>query len=302
MKISIITASYNYAQYISECIESVIAQTYSDWELIVVDDGSSDNSVEIIKSYCKKDSRIKFFQHDADCKQDVADPFNASNQVGVNRGLKETILLGISKCTGEYIAFLESDDAFKPDNLMKKVEVIEKNPSVKLVFNKVEFLWDENRTKRKQKDFENTQKMLSKQTFPRNMFYDFYINNKILTFSCVMVEKNVLKNVEEADFNTPTDALLDWWLWIHLAYKNDFYYVDEALTLWNLHSESYTLNYKKKSFVPTQVLAYKDVYLKNKNDKKLLAFMLYSDFRLFFVRGYRFLRRLGGNLKSKLGL
>ena len=56
--ITIITTSYNYSEYISQTIESVLAQTFSDWELIIVDDASSDNSVEIIKKYCN-DTRIK---------------------------------------------------------------------------------------------------------------------------------------------------------------------------------------------------------------------------------------------------
>ena len=59
MKISIITTSYNYEEYIKETIESVISQTFQDWEMVIVDDGSKDNSVEVIKSYMEKDSRIK---------------------------------------------------------------------------------------------------------------------------------------------------------------------------------------------------------------------------------------------------
>jgi len=62
-KFSIIMASYNYAGYISQGIESVINQTYQNFELIIVDDGSVDNSVEIIKSYCEKDNRIKLYCH-----------------------------------------------------------------------------------------------------------------------------------------------------------------------------------------------------------------------------------------------
>jgi len=103
MKISILIASYNYAQYIEEAINSVINQSYQNWELIIVDDGSSDNSLEIIKSYCEKDSRIKLFQHE-------------NNQ---NNGLKETILLGLENVMGDWVAFLESDDVFMPDNLAK---------------------------------------------------------------------------------------------------------------------------------------------------------------------------------------
>lgn len=284
MKISIIIASYNYAQYLEETIESVLEQTYSDWELIIVDDCSSDNSIEIIKSYCEKDSRIKFFQHE-----------NVEN-----RGLKETLLLGLKNATGDWIAFLESDDVFEPDNLLKKVEIAQQYPSAKLIFNKVKFLCEDEKTKKRTKTFINTQKKLSKipffKTYPRNMFYDFYINNIILTFSCVMVETNAIKN---ADFNTPVDTFLDWWLWINLAYKNDFYYIDEELTSWRLHPKSYVLKGKKPIFCPIQTLAYSKIYRKDKS-LKLFLFIFLSNIKLFFVRGFRFLRRICGRLKSTL--
>ena len=64
IKVSIITASYNYQDYVKETIESVMAQTYPHWEMVIVDDGSKDNSVEVIKSYCSKDERIKLYQHE----------------------------------------------------------------------------------------------------------------------------------------------------------------------------------------------------------------------------------------------
>jgi len=257
MKISIITASYNYAQYIVETIDSVISQTYQDWELIVVDDGSSDGSVDIIKSYCGKDSRIKFFQH----------------QNGENRGLKETILLGLENSTGDWVAFLESDDFFLPENLAKKVEVIKNNPSVKLVFNKVEFLWDEQREKSNNKRIEKRQNNLSNKKFPRNMFYDFYLRNQILTFSSVIVEKNFIK---QANFNTPIDALLDWWLWVHLAQKSEFYYLDECLTIWRLHAESYIEKAKQKQSGRVSKEAYMKLFAETHNIK-ILFYVLISE-------------------------
>lgn len=225
MKISVITASYNYAQYIEEAINSVINQTYQDWELIIVDDGSSDNSVEIIKSYCDKDSRIKFFQHEN----------------GQNKGLKETILLGLSHATGDWIAFLESDDIFAPENLRKKAEIVEEGKKagrqeVKLIFNKMSYLCETAESERQIKFHEKKQRKLAKMLFPQNMFYQFYVRNMILSFSCVMVNAQTLKN---ADFDTPNDIMIDWWLWINLAYENDFYYLDEELTLWRLHDKSY---------------------------------------------------------------
>lgn len=77
MKISIVTASYNYENYIKETIKSVLNQTYQDWELIIIDDCSSDNSVNVIKSF--QDDRIKLFVN----KQ--------------NLGLAKTLKLGIEK-------------------------------------------------------------------------------------------------------------------------------------------------------------------------------------------------------------
>lgn len=270
MKISIIIASYNYAQYIEEAIDSVINQSYQDWEMIIVDDGSSDNSVEIIKTYCEKDNRIKFLQHED----------------GQNKGLKETILLALKHSSGEWIAFLESDDYFLPDYLVKKAEIVEKYSDVKLIFNKVKFLDENNGQNKKQKRrFEKKQKKLSSINFPRNMFYDFYINNMILTFSCVMVESSTLKAM---NFDTPTDFFLDWWLWIHLAYKNDFYYIDEELTSWRLHDFSYIKIEQKPIFQPLQVRAYKDVYNKNDKSLKLLCFILFSNIKLFFIKSLRF--------------
>ena len=112
MQISIITASYNYEEYIKETIESVIAQTYTDWEMVIVDDGSKDNSVEVIKSYCEQDSRIKLYQHEN----------------GENKGLIETVKLGIEKAQNEWIVFLESDDTITPDYLETKLEIIKLLP------------------------------------------------------------------------------------------------------------------------------------------------------------------------------
>lgn len=265
MKISIITASYNYAQYIEEAINSVINQSYQDWELIIVDDGSSDNSVEIIKQYCEKDSRIRLFQHEN----------------GQNKGLKETLLLGITHATGDWIAFLESDDALMPENLQKKVEIAEKYPNLGLIFNKVEILSEE-KSKRQEK-LHKAQAKLAKTMFPQNMFYDFFIENKILTFSCVMVKKNILK---PDYFNTPIDSLLDWWLWIHLAFDNRFYYIDKELTNWRLHLRSYikTSEPPKIHLLPSK--AYLDIYKKHKSFK-LLFFIIYSFVAFFLARFFR---------------
>lgn len=102
--VSVVMPCYNAAQYIAESIESVIAQTHRNWELIIVDDCSKDNSVEIIQDYQNKDDRIKLIRN-AKSSGSPAEPRN----------------IGIEHSTGEYIAFLDSDDIWTSDKLQKQL-------------------------------------------------------------------------------------------------------------------------------------------------------------------------------------
>ncbi len=102
--VSIITPCYNSSKYIDKTIESVINQTYQNWELIIIDDCSIDNSVMIIKEYCKKDSRIKLLKLDR----------NVGPALARNEGIKQA--------KGKYIAFLDSDDIWLPPKLEKQIK------------------------------------------------------------------------------------------------------------------------------------------------------------------------------------
>ena len=221
IKISIIAASYNYEDYIKETIESVLSQTYQNWEMIIVDDGSKDNSVNVIKEYCEKDSRIKLFQHEN----------------GVNKGLSETIKLGIKSSKGEWIAFVESDDTITPDYLEKKVNIISKYNDVEFIFNDINMFGEQDAVSEYDRYFKKQKKLLGKMKFPSNFVKLFKHNNlnPIPTFSCVMVKKDIIENI---DFESPIKKALDLYIWLQLA-KNKFYFIDEKLTNWRMHKSSY---------------------------------------------------------------
>lgn len=106
--ISIITPSYNSQAFIGMAIDSVLSQTYSNWELIIVDDCSTDNSADIIQNYVQKDCRIKYFRTD-----------RPSGSPTLPRNI------GIKHAAGRHIAFLDSDDAWLPDKLEKQVKLLE---------------------------------------------------------------------------------------------------------------------------------------------------------------------------------
>lgn len=106
--VSIVMPSYNTGKYISESINSVLAQTYQNWELIIVDDCSSDNSNEVIKSYLK-DTRIRYIRNDNNC----------GAAASRNKALREA--------KGKWIAFLDSDDLWKSEKLEKQIRFMEEN-------------------------------------------------------------------------------------------------------------------------------------------------------------------------------
>ncbi|MCQ2788781.1 MAG: glycosyltransferase [bacterium] len=260
--ISIVTASYNYENYIKETIESVLCQTYKNWELIIVDDGSKDNSLNVISEYCKKDERIKLYTHE-----------NNSN-----KGLAQTIQYGIKLSKGRYVAFLESDDTITPDYLEKKAKVISENPNTALVFNDVNIFGYEERVKGLEDYKRNHDKILSSLVFPTNILKDMRNINLLATFSAVMVKKDIL---ETLDFNSPIKASLDWYLWFQVIQKNDVFYIDEMLTNWRMHEDSYSKELKRpdnKEILDSELLKNCFILYKNpiqRSIRNFLAYMVY---------------------------
>src|SRR3990172_11149387 len=111
-KVSVIIPTFNCEEYIEETLSSVLFQTFTDFEVIVVDDGSTDNTIKVIKPYLDK---ISYIQKD-------------------NGGQGSARNLGISLAKGEYLAFLDSDDLWLPDKLSLQVGYMENNPNVSLTF------------------------------------------------------------------------------------------------------------------------------------------------------------------------
>jgi glycosyltransferase involved in cell wall biosynthesis len=113
--ISIIMPVYNPGQFLLPALESIINQTHSNWELIAVDDASTDNSYQILKNYAQKDKRIQVFRNK------------------VNSGVSKTANFALQKAQGQFIARMDSDDVMYPSRLEKQVKFLLKNPDTVLV-------------------------------------------------------------------------------------------------------------------------------------------------------------------------
>jgi glycosyltransferase involved in cell wall biosynthesis len=114
-KVSVILTVYNRASYLPRCIESLIKQDFSNWELIAIDDGSTDDTLNILKNYEKDFSNIKVFSHE-------------------NMKIAQSRNKGINLSSGKYITFLDSDDEYEKSHLSKRIFYMQKNPKTDLIY------------------------------------------------------------------------------------------------------------------------------------------------------------------------
>lgn len=110
--ISVLMTAYNSQQYVAEAIESILGQTFGDFEFIIINDGSTDDTAKIIRKYARADKRIRFID-------------NKKNQ-----GLIAVLNQGLDLCTGQYIARMDSDDISMPHRFARQIEYMTQHPDV----------------------------------------------------------------------------------------------------------------------------------------------------------------------------
>ncbi|MEY4571681.1 MAG: hypothetical protein RLZ10_892 [Bacteroidota bacterium] len=183
---SIIIPTYNRAHLISTAIDSVINQTFVDWELIIVDDGSTDETKELILSYQKNDSRIYYFYQE-----------NAERSAARNKGIKHT--------KGKYICFLDSDDYFLPTRLLQLYYSIHKNESPKFYFTGKTILHEDNKT-------EVNDILLSDQDMKIDLLFSLNIHSQ----QCCIHNDILKKYLFDTNFSIGED--LELWLRIYTEF------------------------------------------------------------------------------------
>ncbi|TAH33728.1 glycosyltransferase family 2 protein [Candidatus Saccharibacteria bacterium] len=114
-KISVVMSAYNAQEYLEEAIESILNQTFNDFEFIIIDDGSTDNTSAIIENYARQDSRIRPVDY------------------GENKGLITALNTGFKMAKGRYIARMDADDISLPDRFLKQYEYLEAHPDTVLL-------------------------------------------------------------------------------------------------------------------------------------------------------------------------
>lgn len=212
-EISIIIPTYNRADLLNRTIQSVLNQTFKNFEVIVIDDGSTDNTRKIVRGFIKKDERIKYiFQENSG-------------------GPAKPRSTGIKNSRGNYLAFLDSDDEWLPEKLEKQISVFKNSRDKKLGFVDCGVLVVN----------KNTETINEYRLSPLcrgNIFKKILEKNFILTPSSILLKRGVIKKTGDFDENLKMSD--DWDFWIRISKKYNFDFIDELLTKYYVHSTNIT--------------------------------------------------------------
>jgi teichuronic acid biosynthesis glycosyltransferase TuaG len=212
--ISVVIPAFNCAAYLEESVKSVLSQSFQDFELIIVNDGSTDTTLEVAHHLAQNDSRIKVLSH-------------TNSKQGKTRNA------GVAAASGKYIAFLDGDDIWFPNKLELQLSVLEQQ-DVDLVFSDG-FICLNNDLNSREHTFQITQKV-----FDRKDLELFYRQNQVPT-STVLCAKAAFEKAGGFDEEPEVQNCEDYLLWVRMIDKGvRMYGLDENLILYRVHPASST--------------------------------------------------------------
>lgn len=219
-KVSVLMPSFNYARYLPLAINSVLAQSYSDLELIITDDCSTDESRQVVEQYRRLDDRIIPVLHD------------------VNHGLARARNSGLAVSTGEFVALIDADDIWLPDKLKTQMERFQAQPELGLVHSDSAIIdGDGNLTGKR---FSALLHCKGQQT-SGNLF-EVLCERNFLCVPTVILRREAIQYA--GGFEENLRSLEDWVCWTKISHKYPFHYVDDALVHYRIHGAGLSSNPK----------------------------------------------------------
>ena len=243
-KVSVIIPCYNQAQFLAETLDSVLAQTHENWECIIVNDGSTDNTETIAMDYCDRDKRFVYHKKE-------------------NGGLSSARNAGLDIAQGDYVQFLDSDDILLPNKFEYQIRMMETSKSDVCVCHHSIFTTNINETW--ENNFSQSVYDLTYQGFLYNWGESFVIAIHSGLFRKSFLDKYKLR------FDENVRALEDWLFWISIIRNGGtFVEVQDKLSLYRVHTSSMTQD--KLHMQKNRLRAYLSLYeiLSNKEKQEFL--------------------------------
>jgi glycosyltransferase involved in cell wall biosynthesis len=241
--VSLIVPCFNQAEYLSETLQSVLSQTHSDWECIIVNDGSYDSTDEIVAHWLIKDKRFKYIYQ-------------------INKGVSEARNVGIKSSTGKYILPLDADDLIESTYLEKAVNILENNARIGIVYCKARFFG-----KKKGNWY------IPSHSVKRILFYNTIFSSAVFRRSDYDTTKGFNTNMKE--------GYEDWDFWLYFVERGvKVYKIPETLFFYRIrdNSRNQSLNFEKLAELSRQIiLNHFELYRKHFKNPYILS--EYFEFR-----------------------
>ena len=205
--VSVVMPAYNQGAFIGEAIRSVLKQTFEDFDLHVIDDGSTDDTPEIVKGF--DDERLRYFRQE-------------------NGGLSAARNAGIARSKGEFIAFLDSDDVWLPDKLARQVRAMRANPNCGLVACNFRHVGDHS----------FVDKAFLRSNVPTGKVFEKLLHAGFILPSMAMARRSAFEKV--GLFDVDLRRCEDYDLWLRITHDFEFEHVEQVGGLYRVHAASMT--------------------------------------------------------------
>ena len=239
--VSIIIPVYNQEKYLAETLNSVLNQTYSNWECVLVNDGSTDNSVAILQPFLTQDNRFHFINSE-------------------NKGVSHARNLALKQVKGDFILFLDGDDLIHSEKIELAISNFQKDSDLSIVFNTTNYF---------QNTIENVlyPMKITPELLNFNSLLLYWGEKIILPIHSAIIKKTLFDGIE---YNSELTAQEDWLVWLRLFQKNPKVLVlDTVLSYYRKHNSSRTQSFsvKEDHFKALEIF---EKYIGSDNHKKLL--------------------------------
>jgi glycosyltransferase involved in cell wall biosynthesis len=215
--ISIIIPCYNYAHYLEDSINNLQKQTYQNWEAIIVDDGSTDNTKEVASNYVLKDKRIKYVYQ-------------------LNAGLSAARITGLKEAAGFFIQFLDADDLLGVEKFEREMKIFQENPNIGIVYS--DYLLTDVKLDKYWKDVRSFNVLLNNSFLE---FVKYWENGLMIPIHCFLYRKTYFEVY--GSFDTNLRMKEDWDLHLKFSFhKISFLYHDYVGAIYRIHNKSLARN------------------------------------------------------------